>query len=130
MSFEEVIEATALGREEFPNAGQQFDSDDLQRRLLPALEVARKRMNERQREFSAQTKQRAETELARLDKLREEHHRQLEIDFKAGDDPLAQIVNPGGAAGDGHHDDKRRPDWMNSVAGAHFFAFALLAAAC
>lgn len=91
LSFAEVIEATGLGREEFPNSGQQFDSDDLQRRLLPALEVARKRMNERQKEFSTQTKQRAEIELARLDKLREEHHRQLEIDFKVGDDPLAHL---------------------------------------
>lgn len=91
LSFEEVLTQTGLGRTEFPNARLPFDAPALQAKLVPALEIARRRMSEAQKLFSSEMRLRADAELARLDSLRAEHHRQLELDFKAADDPLAHL---------------------------------------
>lgn len=91
LSFKELIEATGLGRQEFPNPKASFDAKALQSLLPPALDYAQQRMKEIQKEFSARMGKRADDELARLDKLRSQHHQQLDLDFKIGaDDPLAK----------------------------------------
>lgn len=93
LSFEELMKCTGLGHEEFPNAGKPFDAKALQALLPPALDHAAKHMVEKQKLFSAQMRERAATELARLDKLRGQHLQQLELDFKAvSDTPLAKAA--------------------------------------
>lgn len=86
LSFDELIKATGLGREEFPNAGKPFDAKALQALLPAALDFAKLRMTATQKQFSAEMRQRSDIELARLDKLRGQHHQQLELDFKLGSD--------------------------------------------
>ncbi|MBZ0097216.1 MAG: hypothetical protein K8H75_17830, partial [Sulfuricella sp.] len=93
LSFEELINTTGLGHDEFPNAGKPFDAKTLQALLPPALDYAGLRMVETQKQFSAMMRERAAEELARLDKLRGQHHQQLELDFRAGGDfPLARSI--------------------------------------
>jgi len=93
LSFDELIKATGLGHEEFPNAGNPFDAKTLQALLPPALDYAGLRMVEAQKQFSAQMRERASVELSRLDKLRGQHLQQLELDFKAvSDTPLAKVA--------------------------------------
>lgn len=93
LSFEELIENTGLGHEEFPNAGKLFDAKALQALLPPALDYAGLRMVESQKLFSAQMRERANTELARLDQLRGQHLHQLELDFQdVSDTPLAKAA--------------------------------------
>lgn len=93
LSFEELIKSTGLGHEEFPNAEKIFDAKSLQALLPSALDHAGRRMVEAQKQFSAQMRERAATELARLDQLRGQHLQQLELDFQAvSDTPLAKIA--------------------------------------
>jgi len=93
LSIEELIKATGLGHEEFPNAGKPFDAKSLQGLLAPALDYAGLRMVEAQKLFSAQMRERAAIELARLDKLRGQHLQQLELDFKiVSETPLAKAT--------------------------------------
>lgn len=91
LSVDELINATGLGREEFPNANKPFDAKALQAMLPAALDYAKQRMATLQKTFSAEMRHRSEVELARLDKLRGQHHQQLTLDFKIdGDEPLAK----------------------------------------
>ena len=89
LSFTEMVATTGLGQEEFANTGKPFDAAHLQALLPPALDYAGRRMAEAQKTFSAEMRQRAQAELARLEKLRGQHHQQLALDFKVGDDALA-----------------------------------------
>jgi superfamily II DNA or RNA helicase len=91
LSLEEVIQVTGLGVEECPNTARPIDAADLQRRLAPALDAAAKRMMDQHRIFSQEAKRRTGEELARLDGLRQQHLRQLELDFRTGEDSLAHL---------------------------------------
>ncbi|MBI5041878.1 MAG: DEAD/DEAH box helicase [Gammaproteobacteria bacterium] len=90
LTFDELVNQTGLGREDFANAGKPFDTSSLQALLPPALEYASRRMADAQKTFSAEMRQRADAELSRLEKLRGQHHQQLELDFKASDDTLGK----------------------------------------
>lgn len=91
LTLAEVGAATGLGREEFPNAGHPFDANELKNRLKPALDLAAKRMADIQKAFGIAMKPRVERELESLKRLRSEHMQQLELAFRSGDDPLAQL---------------------------------------
>lgn len=93
LSFDELIKTTGLGHEEFPNAEKSFDAKALQALLPSAIDHAGRRMVEAQKKFSTQMRERAATELARLDQLRGQHLQQIELDFQAvSDTPLAKIA--------------------------------------
>jgi len=93
LSFDELIKSTGLGHEEFPNAEKPFDAKALQALLPSALDHAGRRMVQAQKKFSVQMRERAATELARLDQLRGQHLQQIELDFQAvSDTPLAKIA--------------------------------------
>ena len=79
-----------LGGEDVPNTAQPIDAD-LKRRLVPALDAAAKRMADQHRVFSQEAKRRTGEELARLDALRQQHLRQLELDFRSGEDAMAHL---------------------------------------
>lgn len=91
LSLEQVMEQTGLGRKALPNAGKAFDAKRLQALLKPALEHAREHMSQRHREFQEQTRKRAKAELDKLESLRQQHQEQLQLNFRAGDDPLAKL---------------------------------------
>ena len=90
LTFADVVDLTGLGQEEFPNAGKPFDATRLEALLPPALNYAGRRMADAQKTFSAEMRQRAEAELARLETLRGQHHQQLALDLKIGDDAFAK----------------------------------------
>jgi len=93
LSFDELIKSTGLGHEEFPNAQKSFDAKALQALLPTALDHAGRRMSQLQKQFSAKMRERATSELARLDQLRGQHLQQLELDFQAvSDTPLAKAA--------------------------------------
>jgi superfamily II DNA or RNA helicase len=81
LSFEEMIAATGLGREDIPNAESSHDAAGLQALLAPALDFAQRRMAEQHKMFSAVSRRRAAAELEALAKLRRLHHEQLELSF-------------------------------------------------
>ena len=91
LTLEEVVQVTGLGREECPNTAQPIDAADLQRRLAPALEAADQRMRDQHKRFSQEARRRTSDELSRLDALRHLHLQQLELDFRGGEDALAQM---------------------------------------
>ena len=91
LTLEEVVQVTGLGNAEVPNAGKAIDATDLQRRLAPALAAADQRMSDQHKVFSIEIKRRTGEELAKLDALRGEHLRQLELVFSSGDDALAHL---------------------------------------
>jgi len=91
LTLEEMVAATSLGREALPNTMQPFNAAELQKRLRPALDLAARRMADAQKVFSEAMKPRVERELRRLDALRGEHLRQLELAFREGEDPLAKV---------------------------------------
>jgi len=91
LTLDEVIQVTGLGIEECPNTAQPIDAADLRRSLAPALDAATKRMADQHRMFSQEAKRRTGEELARLDALRQQHLRQLELDFRAGEDAMAHL---------------------------------------
>lgn len=91
LTLAEVVQVTGLGRDEVPNAGKPIDAADLQRRLAPALAAADQRMKDQHRIFSQEAKRRSSDELSRLDALRQQHLQQLELDFRGGEDALAQL---------------------------------------
>ncbi|MBZ0087190.1 MAG: DEAD/DEAH box helicase [Thermomonas sp.] len=91
LTLEEVVQVTGLGREDVPNTAKPIDAAGLQRRLAPALAAADQRMREQHKRFSQEAKRRTGEELARLDALRGEHLRQLELAFTRGDDALAHL---------------------------------------
>ena len=90
LSFQELIGATGLGREEIPNAEQPHDTAKLQALLAPALEFAQRRMAEQHKVFSANSHRRTTEELEKLGKLRSLHHEQLALSFSGGDDNFAK----------------------------------------
>lgn len=91
LTLDEVVQVTGLGSDEVPNSGRAIDAADLKRRLTPALAAADQRMREQHRHFSAEAKRRTGAELAKLDTLRGEHLRQLELAFRTGDDAMAHL---------------------------------------
>lgn len=90
-SLDELMQHTGLGREPLPNAGTPFDATKLRALLAPAIEHARAHMKAIHKDFSAAASARARDELAKLDALRGEHKRQLELNFRDGDDALARL---------------------------------------
>ena len=91
LTLEELMEQTGLGRTALPNSGRPFDATRLQSLLAPALQHAREHMATRHREFSAETRARAEAELDQLESLRQQHQQQLTLNFKPGDDALSHL---------------------------------------
>ncbi len=91
LSFQELIGATGLGREDIPNAEKPHDSARLQALLAPALEFAQRRMAEQHRMFSAESRRRASAELETLAKLKRLHYEQLELTFGSGDAHFAKM---------------------------------------
>lgn len=87
----QLMQQTGFGREPLPNTGAPIDAKALQTRLAPALGHARAHMRTRHRSFSDAARARAREELGRLDALRDQHHRQLELNFGSGDDALARL---------------------------------------
>jgi len=91
IDLQELMQQTGFGTESLPNAGTPVDAKALQTRLAPALEHARGHMKVRHREFNESARVRARSELAKLDALRDRHSKQLELNFKLGDDALAHL---------------------------------------
>jgi superfamily II DNA or RNA helicase len=85
LTFEELIGATGLGREDIPNTEQPHDTARLQALLAPALEFAQRRMAEQHKVFSAESRRRASEELEILGRLQRLHHEQLAFSFSGGD---------------------------------------------
>ncbi|MBK9664625.1 MAG: DEAD/DEAH box helicase [Gammaproteobacteria bacterium] len=75
----ELVAATGLGREPFPNSGKPFDKSALGAALKPALEHAERHMAALQREHSTLMRIRSAQEMDRLAALRDQHHQQLEL---------------------------------------------------
>jgi hypothetical protein len=90
LNFKELVAATGLGREDIPNAEAPHDAAGLQALLAPALEFAQRRMAEKHKVFSAESRRRAAAELETLAKLRQQHHQQLELTFRGGDERFAK----------------------------------------
>lgn len=91
LSLEQCLTSTGLGRTILPNAGRAVDAKALQALLKPALQHAREHMAERHKQFSQATRGRADAELKKLEGLRLQHQQQLNLNLKAGDDPLAHL---------------------------------------
>ena len=87
--MDELVNETGLGRDEIPNSQATVDVEPLRRLLPVALEYAKVRMAALQKDFSDKMNDRANAELLRLDKLRAQHARQLELEFHADDGTLA-----------------------------------------
>lgn len=85
MGFQELIDATGLGRADIPNAAHPIDAARLQKFLSPALEFAQRRMAQKHQEFSFESRKRASAELQSLAKLKQQHHEQLELAYGRGD---------------------------------------------
>jgi superfamily II DNA or RNA helicase len=83
LEMKELIERTGLGREELPNAGTALPLERLRTQLPTALDCAAERMATLQAQFSRSMRERAKGELARLDQLRAQHQRQLELEFQS-----------------------------------------------
>jgi len=90
LTFEELIGATGLGREDIPNAGELHDAAQLQALLVPALEFAQRRMAEKHKSFSVNTRERAAVELGQLKELRAKHHENLMVTMAAADERLVK----------------------------------------
>lgn len=90
LTFEELIGATGLGREDIPNTEQPHDTAQLQTLLWPALEFAQRRMAEEYKVFSAESRRRANEELETLGRLQRLHHEQLAFSFSGGDAHFAK----------------------------------------
>jgi superfamily II DNA or RNA helicase len=91
VGLDELMSQTGLGREEIPNTQAPVPIDQLRKLLPPALDFASERMASAQREFTQHTKARAKEELDRLDQLRAQHKKQLEIEFGDGEGTIAAI---------------------------------------
>jgi hypothetical protein len=91
LTFEELIAATGLGREDIPNAEKPHDAALLQGLLAPALEFAQKRMAAKHQEFSAESRRRSAAELETLAKLKRQHHEQLELSLASDDASIARM---------------------------------------
>jgi len=90
LNFKEVIATTGLGREDIPNAEAPHDAAGLQALLAAALDFAQRRMAEKHKLFSAESRRRAAAELETLAKLRRLHHEQLELILGGGDERFAK----------------------------------------
>lgn len=84
-------EQTGFGVTRLPNAGRPFDAARLQPMLRPALDYVREQMTQQHKAFSAESGARAQHELGRLQRLREQHQQQLQLAFREGDDGLAHL---------------------------------------
>jgi superfamily II DNA or RNA helicase len=82
---------TGFGQVDLPNAAVPFDATRLQLVLRPALDHARQVMDRQYRAFNSEAGARAQQELARLDRLREQHQQQLNLTFREGEDALAHL---------------------------------------
>lgn len=91
LDFPQFKSQTEFGSVTLPNAGIPFDAERLQALLGPALEHVRELMAGQHRTFSTAAGERAQHELARLDRLREQHQQQLNLTFREGDDALAHL---------------------------------------
>jgi hypothetical protein len=91
LSFQELVGATGLGREDIPNAKKPHDAAELQALLAPALEFAQRRMAEKHKVFSAESRRRASAEIETLAKLKRQHHAQLELSLSGGDAHFAKM---------------------------------------
>lgn len=82
LSFETVVEATGIGRDELPNDGRLTVDDGFGRRLGPALDHVAESMKARFRAFDKDMKARLAEELNALAGLKERHDRQLQLDLR------------------------------------------------
>ncbi|CAG9234998.1 DEAD/DEAH box helicase [Burkholderia vietnamiensis] len=81
LSLQEVVKTTGFGNGDIANASKPFDAAELKQRLKPALDLAAQHMRQKQKEFIASITPRINDELGRLDALRGEHMKQLDLAF-------------------------------------------------
>ena len=89
ISFETVLRETKLDTDRLANRNAPIDKASLRERVPPAVEIAREWMHERRDAINDQLNEKLNHHLQRLERLQEEHERQLDREFAESDRPDA-----------------------------------------
>ncbi len=81
LSLQELLSKSELGSKDFPNSAEDYDISDIESNLPTAIDEAKKHIEIKRDEFSDEMDSKLLEQLEKLDKLKERHLGQLELDF-------------------------------------------------
>lgn len=93
LPLEEVLEETELGSRRLPNPAPDVDLGALEGLVPPAVEAAREHMGALRDETNDRLNKKLNRYLQDLERLQDEHERQLDLKYQDSDRPAA-IIEP------------------------------------
>jgi hypothetical protein len=81
LTLDELLEQTQLGSRKFPNAAKEYDLSDVQEHLPLAIEESTKHIQQRRDAYVDEMDTKILEQLEELDRLKERHLGQMELDF-------------------------------------------------